>query len=358
MTDNTQPILPNNEQALWDLLFSLSSEFFGLKPWDLLYETDIFAVRSPDTGRDYFISIMGSLGEAYALAAYQGEAALEQFWHIQEADGKLPPGTILTIPHLMVSLEEFDNIDNNQIKYMELSGVKPGYKGLFTKFGQIIPGLLPVVPDKEILSDLVHILRQSIWVIRHIPKNGKVFLHTEGDSEEDYYFRLPVLNKGKTNWKGQKKKVDRVVEPIEATYNSEDLKQFKKLAPYRDILQMELTPLPYPMREPGKPDYFPVSFMMVNARTGVIVMYETLTPFPSYAAMLAKLPDIIMQKSLEMGCRPSRVKFRTLLLGLITAFLQKHTDAKIWHSYQLPAVDEALESLVDSLDKNRGHGPV
>jgi len=52
-----------NSIEIWKEIFHLSEELYIQAPWTYMAETDIFGVRTPGSGKTYFISIMGSAGE-------------------------------------------------------------------------------------------------------------------------------------------------------------------------------------------------------------------------------------------------------------------------------------------------------
>ena len=112
---------------LWDQLYQSIDQFFALKPYKILHEQDIFAVRMPDGERDYFISIMGRNDEVYALSAYEGAEALYQYWVLYEYEEYLPPESILLIPHMMVSLDDREEITKEQYSIIKQLGRK--YRG-------------------------------------------------------------------------------------------------------------------------------------------------------------------------------------------------------------------------------------
>jgi len=352
----TSNVFSSQSENLWKTIFSLSGSFFAMEPWKRFSEVDIFGIQSPETGMVYYISIMGELGESFSLAAYQGDEALEQFWYLKEGGSNLPVGTIMTIPHLMVSLSKLRDTGKEQVDYIKQLGMKPVFKNLYPNVAQVIPGLLPATPGLNILTDLVHILDQTIWVVRHAEMIGKAFIHAEGDGEFDYYVRIPDSSEEMLTWKDTKITLNQDVRSLSVTYNSADLDRFKKLPPCRDVLQMELCPLLFPVREAGKPDFFPVVFLMVNSRTGIIEMFETMTPLPSYQEMVAQLPTIIMKHSFRMGWRPAQVKYRSFQLGPIITFLTKHANTKACQSFDLSEVDDALNSLAHSITKGRQKG--
>jgi hypothetical protein len=69
-------------------------------------EDDIFGFQMPETGELGFVSMMGTLGEHYAVAIYQGTRGLEGFWNMHETGPDLSPEVILQVPQLQASFED------------------------------------------------------------------------------------------------------------------------------------------------------------------------------------------------------------------------------------------------------------
>ncbi len=67
-----------------DELYELAFAFRSAKPWDRLYEDELFAIPLPN-GETGYCSVMGKRGEHFALAVYPGEQGLQSFQHVQEA---------------------------------------------------------------------------------------------------------------------------------------------------------------------------------------------------------------------------------------------------------------------------------
>mgnify|MGYP006283848213 FL=1 len=151
---------------LWKKIYSLCDELFSLKPWNILYEDDVFAVKSPESRNEYFISIMGSNEEVYAMSAYEGADALYQFWNLHEREDMFPPESIMLIPHMMVSLDDRENITQKQRSVIKELGLTYRGRQAWPNVERIIPAYLPTIPDDFHLHDLVFILEQSIHVIK------------------------------------------------------------------------------------------------------------------------------------------------------------------------------------------------
>ena len=56
----------------WKRLYDLMAQVKKAAPWDWMEEGDIFGIQMPETKELGFISVMGALGEHFAVAVYQG----------------------------------------------------------------------------------------------------------------------------------------------------------------------------------------------------------------------------------------------------------------------------------------------
>ena len=80
------------------------------------------------------------------------------------------------------------------------------------------------------------------------------------------------------------------------------------------------------------------------------MFHELIPPFPDFNSLLGSLPEVIMNKCIETGVKPHRLKYRNPDLSTACNFLKHKTGIYIWHSYKLEEFDNAFESLVHYLD--------
>jgi hypothetical protein len=66
----------------WRALYEVAARVKEMAPWTWMSEDMVFGVQSPETEELGFVSVMGMLGEHYAIALYRGPRALYQFWSI------------------------------------------------------------------------------------------------------------------------------------------------------------------------------------------------------------------------------------------------------------------------------------
>lgn len=336
------------ELKLWQQIYSLCDELFSLKPWTILYEDDLFAVESPESGNVYFISIMGSNEEVYALAAYEGAEALYQFWDLHNGEIELPPENIMLIPHMMVSLDNRENIPEKQRSVIKQLGLKYRGKQAWPNIERIIPAYLPDIPDDSLLHDLVFILEQSIHIIKRATKN-KDLIYNETHHEDEYLFREAKTDNGQRVWKDVYKRVPVPTREEKISYSKDKLNSFKKLPEGKNELEMDFVMIPAPTKEKGGAPYFPFVLIIVDPNEGMILDFEMLSPQPDFPSMLSRLPDTIFEKFIKTGKRPGKISYKSPYIEGIMGWIEKETEQEMEQRLDLPVLDDAVGYLIDSM---------
>ena len=86
---------PSLEQ--WTRLYELMGIIRELTPWEYMYEHNIFGVQFPEKGDLGFVSVMGNLGEHFAVAVYVGKKGFEGFLNMQRMGDRLAPEIVLVV---------------------------------------------------------------------------------------------------------------------------------------------------------------------------------------------------------------------------------------------------------------------
>lgn len=332
-----------NQDNIWKQLYQLADEFFALKPWNIMEEREIFAIRTPESNKEYFISIMGAGGDSYSLAAYEGREGIYQFWNIHTSAGTLPPSHLLRIPHMMVSLDEPDFVNPAQMDIMRRLG-RDVTQNLLPHFSKLIPGQVPQTPGPQDLKDMQIILEQAMNVVKRASDN-KAFIHNQDDHDYDYLFRIKEKDGEQRQWKDEKVRVNPPELAMEFTFNSATLEHFNKAKENKSEVQIDLQFLQTPVNDGNDPAYFPSILLAVDVERGDILFFETLKPFPDYESMLGSLPEMIMQKSLDQNQKLTRFKFRNPDLDPVFQFLSKKTGITATHSDYLDQTDNAFHFM-------------
>ncbi len=331
-------------------IYALAKDLHGLAPWKWMFESDVFGVRIPETGSIYFISIMGSREEFFAVSAYRDVRALAQFWQFQEGDDDPEPVTFLTIPQIMLSFTDRENLSPGQLASIKSAGIPFRGKGRWPSLEEIVPAYLPVLPEGRSLSDAVIILEQTLDVARRSEDNPAL-VSPEDMGEEVYLVRERTGERPSGPWKDHYLELDPDLAGVtyQLIFLEESALKVSRLPESRKIVQLDLVMLPTPVKEKGSKGYFPFALLFLDEKTGLVLGVDTLAPKPDLDTMYETLPQRVLDKLLELGFLPQRIEVRSsLLAGLLKPVLDT-ANVRLLPVRTLEAMDEAVLSLIEHL---------
>jgi hypothetical protein len=331
--------------STWQQVYRLAAELFKLGPWDYLEESDVFGITIPETSKQYFVSIMGSAGNLMALTAYEGPEALARFWMLEDSE-TADAGDILSIPHMIVTFEKKEDIDEGQLTRFRALSNDPVFHHLFPEVRKVVPGQFPNEPDEAYLSDFAVILEQSLDVLRRA-ENDSDFIHPEDTDDETYLMR----EKENNEWTDQYRTIENKSWPITITWNREDIDQVVSLPQSNAVLQAHYQLMPFHVQEKDKPIFFPYAVVLVNKKSGRIEGTEMMVADPDLQTMLGKIPKQYLEFIKALGFRPRSVEAKNPVLeGLLEEPLRL-CGIRLVHFQQLPAMAEAIQGMLEYMKK-------
>lgn len=337
----------------WRRLYVTARRVKEMGPWEWMMEDDVFGVRNPERDEIGFVSVMGAGGEHFAVALYQGADALYDFLALSEAsrnglaDG-IGAGRVLEIPQLQASFEDRGRLrkeDRDIIKKLDLK-----FRGAHSwpMFRNYTPGMFPWFLTSSEARFLTTALEQLLDVAPRVRDDEDVL---SGEWDDDFLVRVPRAEKARLVWDD---KIMRVPEPelkeaVPAPLDPQLLESLKQTPEVTNVLEIELTMLPMPMREKEERPFFPYLLMLAETSSGMILGQDMLQPLPSLGAMRAELPVKVAGHLLRLGIRPVRIAVRTPTTAQSLAPLAEELGIQIKLSPKLPALDAALEFFMERM---------
>lgn len=325
--------------------YELAKQLKKLAPWEFMEENEIFGVRIPGTDKQYFLSVMGSNGEHFALAAYEDTWGLYGFWELEQPDSWVRPMELMLIPHLMVSFESREMIDPKEIKTIQRLGLSFRGKNAWPIFRHVIPGFVPELPDDTVLDHLIIIIEQAIYVIEQVKINPEI-IYPEKGRPDDYYIRVCEDNPSSiSDWKSIWWKF----EPPNKRYKMKfiDLERDKiaKLPRSKDIFQADIAIMSSRVAEPGKKHYFPSIFILTDKHKDLVLNFEILTPVDGIDAMHGRFPDLLIKSLIKMKVQPSVIEIRHPALYQMAKEVLYPSKIKIVLKSKLDQLNKVLDSF-------------
>jgi hypothetical protein len=339
--------LPTNDQ--WRRLYEAATLVKELSPWQWMTETDVFGVQDPETEEIGFVSVMGLLGEHYAVSLYPNPRALYGFRALEEAGPEINPEALLEIPQLQVSFEDRSELDNRDREVIKELGFRFRGRKEWPMFRSYRPGFLPWFLKAEEARSLAEALDQLLEVAPRFREDRSLLVP---DDERLYLVRVAHQEGPTRVWE------DTVMEvpppepvPIQIKVDPQALESLESLPQSGHELEIDLFMVPAPIKgENGDRPVFPYMLLVVDAGSGMVVGTDLLEPVPSLEAMWGLVPLAVIRQLAGLGLRPEQVTVGSeLLFGLLQP-LAESSRIELEQVPFLPALHEAREALFDAFD--------
>lgn len=329
---------------LWSRLYQAAIRVKELAPWEWMQETDVFAVQRPGTDELGFVSVMGLLGEHYAVAVYRGTEGLYGFWRLQQGDPTIAPEELFNVPQLQASFEDRNELSQKDRDVIKQLGLKFRGRQAWPLFRSYRPGYVPWYLEAEEAEFLACALEQVLDVAPRFREHPQML--TPGD-DATYLARVPRETGAGLTWEDQPVTIppDQPVS-IPLAMDMEALQWLKQAPRSQARLEVDFFWLPAHIGEKGERPYYGYMLMMVDAASGMLLGNELLRPEPTLEAMYGLIPAVVVQQLARLGLVPREVSVRS---GLMFDLLQLLTDDlgfTVSEVESLPALDPAREFLM------------
>ncbi len=335
----------------WRGLYEAMNKIKEVAPWEWMYEDDIFGVEYPETKEIGFVSVMGALGEHYAISVYRGWEGLFGFMSLRETspeEVEMNPELLLDIPQLQASFENRSELTSKDLKVIKALGLKYRGKKAWPLFRSFRPDFVPWYLESEEIRFLQCALERLIEVAPKFKKNPRIL--RVGDGKVVVYV---AKKKGdKLSWK----KESRLIEPpkpelLDIFISMDVVDAVKKLPVSEDVFEVDVFMYPVPIQEKrGERPYFLYVFMMIDANSGAIAHIDLLRPEISFKHIWAKVPNKLIEGFSKLGMIPKRIMVNSNLLYDLFLPLSEELDFGLELQDDLPEHGKAINSLLDFLE--------
>lgn len=332
-------------ESLKRQLYETAHRVKDIEPWEWMEESDIFGIQSPETGEYGFVSVMGMAGEHYAVSVYKGVAAIYQLFDFVMEDPELAdPMDLMHIPQFQLSFEDrnmLSSIDRNEIKAL---GYKYRGSRAWVQFRCYRPGYAPWYLEADEAQFLLYGLEQLLDIAPRFEADEDLLTPEE---EHQFLVRVPRKDGAGLAWEDKKVAIPPPPEaPLRLPAQSPALQQVQKLKKNRNRMEMDVFPLHTPIKEEkDERPYYGYVFMLVDHESGMIVHNDMLQPFPSYEAMQAKIPDLLIAALARLKIHPAEIGVARKWLDTMLRPVAKAAGLEVTLLDFVPTIAMIRESL-------------
>ncbi|MFQ6105230.1 MAG: hypothetical protein ACE5OP_13225 [Candidatus Glassbacteria bacterium] len=329
----------------WQELYGTFLRVKEIEPWRWMEEIDIFGVQDPESGEIGFVSVMGTLGEHYAVAVYLGQEGLYGFWGFQEMEPDFPAEHLMEVPQIQASLENRKFLDEEDREVIRNLGLTFRGKQAWPLFRSYRPGFVPWSLEAEEARFLTHALEQTIDVALRFKEDESLLMMPD---EETYLVRVPLKKKRGLVWEDRMVRVS-PPEPyqIPVEVDSETLDALTRLPAKKTSLEVDLFMFPSMVWESSSRPFYTYILLVVDGHTGQILGHDPLIADPSMEAMWGLIPGLVAKHLLKLGFLPQEIKVRSELMHTLLSTFVEELGVKLNPTRNLRKLDTARKAMLE-----------
>jgi hypothetical protein len=330
----------------WRRLYDAAASVWKLAPWQWLQEKDVFAIEAPGPGGLVFVSVMGALGQHYAIAVYLGTAAFYDFLDLERSDTG-PPERVLEILQIQASFETRRLLERPDLETMKALGIAPAARGRWPRFRSYRPGFAPWFLDAPEADLLALALEQTLDVAPRCRQDPSLLAPRP---EGGYLVRAPGGHPPR--WEDGVRTVARPAPaPIPSVIDPRVIADLKRGPRSSGVIEVDVVMCPATVGPRGARPFIPYLLLPVEARSGMILGVETLDPTESFEAMWGRVPEAFGRQLLRSVGIPAEVRTRSGRLVQLLQPLAAAVGFKLRRMRDLPGVEAAKASLTQFLSR-------
>lgn len=332
---------PSREQ--WIRVYEAMAKVKDLAPWQWMSEADLFGVQDPETGEVYYVSVMGELGEHFAVAAYPGAEGLNGFWTMNQGILEQSPEVYVLVPQLQASFEDRSTLSEQDRQLIKALGYKFRGKQAWPLFRSYRPAYMPWYLEAAEATVLALVLEQMLEVAPRFRKDRQLL---ELTSDGAYLVRVARDVDGAVMWKDRRMTVTVPPPPsITIEMDTRLLAYLKGLPRSKVQVEIDVAMLPSPVKETDSRPFFPFIVVVAETRSGMILGHEMLDPRPGMEMMWGQVTLSVAKALAHYRIAPRTMRVNNPLLEGLLRPLAAELGGRVKLMRRLPALDEARESL-------------
>jgi hypothetical protein len=271
-------IIPKVRLDIWKELYEAAIRFKEAAPWELLGDDEVFAVKDPGTEEIGYCTVLGWLGEMFALCVYRGDEGLAIYQKLQNEEINPERDDFFAINNALMA--EFT--DRGLLKKEDLGIIKDlGYKfrgaKAYPAFRSYLPGYAPWFLTEGEAVFLEFALRCSLDYYNQYDEDAVAL---ERKKPNQFLLYSPKSNGGEASSFERQWFQPEPYPPPEAPRISVDeirLQKLKKtITPSREVWEAGFFYMPGGMVVEGERPYWPRIVTVADKRSGLMLFSNAI----------------------------------------------------------------------------------
>lgn len=331
----------------WRRLYAVAAEVKTLAPWQWLWENDLFAVEDPASGQMGFVSVMGAVGEHFAVAVYLGGEGLRGFIALEDAAKEEFENLYFAIPQLQASFEDRNILRPEDLETIKSLGLKFRGRNAWPLFRSYRPGYAPWHLTASEAVFLTQVLEQLLDVAPRFRERETLSPRQGG---EGMLVRSLSATAPGTTWEDRRLKELSFDPPfVTVTLDEQLLQRLAALPLGRSSVEIDLFVLPAPIQEKKERPFFGYNLVLVDAEHGYVLGFEMLRVETTYDDMWAQAPQLVVRQLLKNNIKPRTIKTRPGPMAELLTPVANYCGIALKQSKRLHRLDVVREMLLSRM---------
>ncbi|MCC7550418.1 MAG: plasmid pRiA4b ORF-3 family protein [Methanobacterium sp.] len=321
----------------WEDLYSVAVEFKKLKPWEWMWDDDIFGVLNSETEEIGYCCVMGGAGEFFGMSLYLGSEGLEGYFKIQF--GEITSGDLESLyaqKCLMASFEDRDTVEDEDYQILRKLGLRFRGENSWPLFRSYLPNYMPWFLNSEEVKFLTLALEQTIHVSKRFQKNPDIL-------------RPPMINqimvrvRDDQGWQDEWREPSEENEVMVGFVEEDALDEMFNLA-HQGVWEVDYSIFPEPVQDdPRERPYFPYIITWADHEHGM-VMNTTLAEPSQWGSIFSESLKEVMKSK---GSLPQEILLRRNEIYNLMEGIASSLKIELTIVADLDIIDDAMEYMMD-----------
>jgi hypothetical protein len=335
--------ITDQNRQIWLDLYQTAALFRDIKPWDWMYDSDLFGVMDPASQEIGYCCVLGNLGNHFGLNVYLGPDGLYSYYEMLEFGEDDPMMAGLRQHCLAISFENEEDLTEEDKKIIQQLDLSYHGEHQWVMIREFSPGMLPWYIQDEQAVFLTTALQQAIQLAERARDNADLLLFDEE--------QLLVRESTGSQWQDNIMDMPDIRNISVAIPPDMDIIRSLRALPKSDELALiNLSFAPSPVTDPDESNdrpFFPVIALMPDKKKGTIRAYEMFKPMEVEHRLQQWLSDLLRN---ELGYRPRGFVLSNGYAAGLLEDIAEELDIEIYINPDEPAFQEVMEMMFQFLN--------
>ncbi len=356
---SNQPLIPQVSVETWKALIAAADDFNRLAPWTWMHDSHVIGLRHPVTCEVLLGSILGRLRQVFALLVYRNEMGrrwiLNTILNDGEAGGFESEDSAFEQDAVKVEFVLKRELVKEDQRILADAGFVPADKRgrVWPRFHSIEPGAYPWHMTQAEAETLLFALPRVSAVARLLREQPRLWDdHCDGEIgfvPDHFDPAASELRPEMLLWEPMLPPPEPV--PNAVSFSEDTLAELSRLPQAMGFhLEMDVSYAPFSVNAGDRPR-FPQLALAVDRASGMILGFKVGELDDQGGA--APLANVLRDALKQVGHRPEKIGVQKPRVSAMLAAVARALNVPLIEAVELPGLNEARESLQQSLNRFR-----